>query len=210
MPEESVRIFSGAQEESVARSYAMLGNCYYCARAGKLLADECEADQAAVEAGGSADAGGVVEGGGGPAAGGDEAKVGQKRPREEGGAGASTDGADADMKPAVGGEGEAMVVGTDTLPPAAPPPADAPPGEFCTHCGSGDSLPGNEILLCDGLNCTRSLSASTTPRASHRPVPVSRRWHCIPPKVPTAERAQGARGHVAVLHVRRVGQHRRP
>jgi len=23
----------------------------------------------------------------------------------------------------------------------------------CTQCGGGDSLPGNEILLCDGLNC---------------------------------------------------------
>ena len=59
----------------------------------------------------------------------------------------------AAAEPAAGGSAAAP-----HAPPAATLAAAAAPAvsrEYCTTCTSGDSLAGNEILLCDGLGCTK-------------------------------------------------------
>ena len=107
--------------------------------------------------------------------------VKEDEPSHEGEASAAGE-AGATGEPAVSEEGVAPEAAEDTPPlaagagdaeamdveppgdsvadlPAAPHPlvpADAPPGEYCTLCGSGDSFPGNEILLCDGIGCGTS------------------------------------------------------
>ena len=71
--------------------------------------------------------------------------------------------------PPVDGTGEqpppdAQTMDVDQAPAAAPAAApadaanDAADGsrEYCTKCGGGESLAGDEILLCDGLGCTRN------------------------------------------------------
>ena len=58
-------------------------------------------------------------------------------------------------QPSVAMEPDAGAAGELCVGPQGEPSSSDADRDYCTKCGGGDSLEGNELLICDGLGCTR-------------------------------------------------------